>query len=312
MRRQSSLLERHSQLAPLAERNRKQAALVPVPTRRDGKSDGTAPTAYVTAYATATQIDPIVTGAVADAVQTGESIADRADRTFVAINKRLRELEHDQVQQIVSLTDELLGKASAIKTAAADAGIGLKITGETGTGGPYIPAKAGGAALDAGEFDARLEALDSAYETVDQVTEAVNAYPLASPAPGSPTSSTFGLRKDPFLGTSAMHSGIDFRAATGTPIRATGSGVVTSAGRNGGYGLMVEIDHGNGYSTRYAHMSAIKVREGQKVTVSDVVGLVGSTGRSTGPHLHYEVRMNGEARNPKRYLSAGANIRKFL
>jgi murein DD-endopeptidase MepM/ murein hydrolase activator NlpD len=105
-----------------------------------------------------------------------------------------------------------------------------------------------------------------------------------------------------------MHTGLDFRAAMGDPVRATANGKVVSAGWGGGYGRMVEIDHGNGLSTRYGHLSAINVSVGQSVKIGQVVGEVGSTGRSTGPHLHYETRIDGEAVDPQKFLRAGMRL----
>ncbi len=116
-------------------------------------------------------------------------------------------------------------------------------------------------------------------------------------------SSGFGIRKDPFTGGIEFHKGIDISAPTGTPIVATADGVVEKAGWNsGGYGNQVVIDHGNGIKTRYAHMSKVLVKEGQKVRRGQVIGLVGSTGRSVAPHVHYEVYLNGNPVNPLRYI----------
>jgi len=136
--------------------------------------------------------------------------------------------------------------------------------------------------------------------------------PLGSPLPNSKVSSRFGSRIDPFNGRMAMHNGIDFKAKKGTPVKASGAGVVVSASRKGGYGKVVEIRHSNGYTTRYAHLSRMNVKKGQKVKKSQVIGKVGSTGRSTGPHLHYEVRRNDKARNPSKYIKAGYEIRGLL
>ncbi len=111
------------------------------------------------------------------------------------------------------------------------------------------------------------------------------------------------MRMHPVYKTMRMHHGVDFTAPTGTPIYATGSGVVIRSERNRhGYGLMVEIDHGYGYKTRYAHMSSIEVREGQKVKRGEIIGRVGDTGTSTAPHLHYEVHRNGRTVNPVPYF----------
>src|SRR5258705_9751787 len=124
--------------------------------------------------------------------------------------------------------------------------------------------------------------------------------------------SGFGVRSDPFLGRPAMHSGLDFRSETGDPVRATANGVVESAGWNGGYGNMVEIDHGNGFSTRYGHMSKIEVKVGQQIKIGQIIGRVGSTGRSTGPHLHYETRIDGDAVDPQKFLRAGLRLGNAL
>jgi murein DD-endopeptidase MepM/ murein hydrolase activator NlpD len=105
-----------------------------------------------------------------------------------------------------------------------------------------------------------------------------------------------------------MHTGIDFRGSIGEPIHATASGAVASAGWSGGYGKMVEIDHGNGLSTRYGHLSEIDVSVGQQVKIGQVIGRLGSTGRSTGPHLHYETRIDGDAVDPQKFLRAGMRL----
>ena len=136
--------------------------------------------------------------------------------------------------------------------------------------------------------------------------------PLTRPIPGAPITSRFGVRIDPFLGTPAMHTGIDFRAPTGYPARATADGTVTMAGYNGGYGNMVEVDHGNGITTRYGHLSKIEAKVGQVVSKGTVLGRTGSTGRSTGPHLHYEVRVDGDAIDPMKYIKAGSEIAALL
>ena len=135
----------------------------------------------------------------------------------------------------------------------------------------------------------------------------------ATPMPHTPQKSTpmaqtfqvtsgYGYRSDPFTGRKRMHKGIDLAAPKGTPVKARASGVVTYAGRRGSYGKIVEIDHGT-HRTRYAHLSRIKVRSGQSVTPDQIIGLVGSTGRSTGPHLHLEVLVDGKQTNPKKFLN---------
>jgi murein DD-endopeptidase MepM/ murein hydrolase activator NlpD len=105
-----------------------------------------------------------------------------------------------------------------------------------------------------------------------------------------------------------LHTGIDLRDEYGAPVRATAAGRIVTAGWSGGYGNMVEIDHGNGIATRYGHLSSIVAHDGEMVEVGTIIGRIGSTGRSTGPHLHYEVRIDDEAVDPSRFLRAGAKL----
>ena len=129
---------------------------------------------------------------------------------------------------------------------------------------------------------------------------------FASPYSGEAVvTSPFGYRSDPFLGRPMLHAGVDLREPYGAEIHATAPGRVTHAGPMGGYGDMVEIDHGDGLATRYGHMAEVDVREGDEVAAGAPLGRLGSTGRSTGPHLHYEVRIDGEPVDPERFLRAG-------
>lgn len=127
--------------------------------------------------------------------------------------------------------------------------------------------------------------------------------PAGMPVHASNISSTFGTRWHPLLGGYRFHAGIDLVASAGTQILATSPGVITEAGWSGGYGYCVAVDHGNGYHTLYGHLSRVDVIAGQKVTSGQRLGLVGSTGRSTGPHLHYEVRINGRPVDPRPYMN---------
>ena len=124
--------------------------------------------------------------------------------------------------------------------------------------------------------------------------------PSGLPVRNSGVTSRFGMRGHPILGGVRMHAGVDLAAPNGSPVVASADGVVSFANWNGGYGLLVAVRHGNGFETRFAHLSRILVRPGQQVSRGQVVGLVGSTGRSTGAHLHYEVRQNGRAIDPLR------------
>jgi murein DD-endopeptidase MepM/ murein hydrolase activator NlpD len=162
-----------------------------------------------------------------------------------------------------------------------------------------------------GRFEADLALAQSAVATLDGLRRALPATPVRAPLSGplQPTSS-FGYRTDPFLGRPALHSGLDLRDDYGAPVRAAAGGVVVAAGPRGGYGNLVEIDHGGGMSTRYGHLSALDVAPGEPVKPGAVIGRVGSTGRSTGPHLHYEVRVDGEAVDPARFLEAAALLER--
>lgn len=124
------------------------------------------------------------------------------------------------------------------------------------------------------------------------------AMPSGMPVAARALTSGFGLRRHPILGGLRSHAGLDLAAPTGTPVVATSSGVVSADGWYGGYGLLVAVDHGGGVQTRYGHMSRLAVVAGQRVRKGEVIGYVGSTGRSTGPHLHYEMRIGGQAVNP--------------
>jgi murein DD-endopeptidase MepM/ murein hydrolase activator NlpD len=167
-----------------------------------------------------------------------------------------------------------------------------------------VPARVGSSGGVGGPFEsagnASFKALFDSWKKLDQLQDGVIAIPSDKPVQAEVTfTSGFGVRSDPFHAGAAFHPGIDLSGTYGTPIYATADGTVLRAGwNNGGYGNLVEVDHGRGISTRYGHMSAILVSEGQHVTRGQQIGRMGSTGRSTGTHLHYEVRIDGRAVNP--------------
>jgi murein DD-endopeptidase MepM/ murein hydrolase activator NlpD len=137
-------------------------------------------------------------------------------------------------------------------------------------------------------------------------------HPEGRPVDSGYISSGFGERVDPFTGGEEFHEGIDFAAPEGTPIHAVAAGIVTWAGSRGGFGNMVQIDHGNGYATRYAHAYRVLVHVGETVQRGDVIGLVGNTGRSTGAHVHFEVLQNGHEVNPARFVALRAGSTAFI
>lgn len=140
------------------------------------------------------------------------------------------------------------------------------------------------------------------WKQLDTVEQPAIAVPSAQPVENVSYTSQFGVRSDPFMGTARMHAGVDLRGPIGTPIYATADGVVGRAERAGGYGNLVELEHGKGIATRYGHLSKILVNPGDHVRRGQLIALMGSTGRSTGSHLHYEVRMDGHAVNPIPFL----------
>jgi murein DD-endopeptidase MepM/ murein hydrolase activator NlpD len=178
-------------------------------------------------------------------------------------------------------------------------------------GGPYLPLAG---ATDPALFISRLDWVSGEIERYTAIHYLAVHLPVSTPLPDPSVTSGFGTRIDPFLGTPALHPGIDYRASLGTPVAATAPGTVidTQTGYNGGYGNMVDIDHGNGIVTRFAHLSEIAVKVGQVVAKGTTIGKAGSTGRATGPHLHYEVRVNDEAVDPTRFISVGEKLLPLL
>ncbi len=151
--------------------------------------------------------------------------------------------------------------------------------------------------------DARDDSLSSIEAKILQQSVLKDMLPNSKPITAAYNSSSYGWRIDPFNGNKAFHEGLDFTANTGTPIRAAADGIVSSTEQGGAYGKLVKIEHGSGLETRYAHTSRILVKVGERVTKGQIVAEVGSTGRSTGPHLHYEIRLNGAALDPRKYLT---------
>jgi murein DD-endopeptidase MepM/ murein hydrolase activator NlpD len=156
--------------------------------------------------------------------------------------------------------------------------------------------------------DPRFTRLAASLGRMDAMERALAAIPTSMPAAVMMMSSGFGYRSDPFTGAGAMHAGLDFKGPAGTPILAAAQGRVTSAGNQSGYGNCIEITHANGLVTRYAHLSGFNVSLGQKVDRGVQIGRMGSTGRSTGSHLHFEVRLNGQAINPRKFLEANPDV----
>lgn len=234
-----------------------------------------------------------------------------AGESFAALALRLEAVIDDQQVAAAVIAASAAAKEDSLRDVLEIAGIDPDAIAPVpdAQGGPFIPMGVDAAKADLFARDPNLDVADATLGRVARLQKAMLSIPFANPLPGvTRISSGFGGRRDPFSGGRAFHSGLDFKAATNAPIIATAPGVVTIAEWHGGYGRMVEIDHGYGLKTRYAHLASISVKEGQKVAFGEKVGGLGNTGRSTGPHLHYEVWYNGQARNPWNYLKAGANV----
>jgi murein DD-endopeptidase MepM/ murein hydrolase activator NlpD len=178
--------------------------------------------------------------------------------------------------------------------------------------GQAVAAEASPAAMDApapadvatasAPGDAEFKALFQTWKKLDTLEQTVIAIPSIQPVANLAITSNYGVRADPFLGTARMHAGLDIPGPVGTPIYATADGMVARAERASGYGNLVELNHGKGIETRYGHLSRILVAPNTRVKRGQLIALMGSTGRSTGSHLHYEVRIDGRAVNPLPYL----------
>lgn len=227
-------------------------------------------------------------------------------KLFGEIANAITEIDAGQKDRIDTIRLTADSRTQKIASKLKTLGVTIEPPATSGVGGPFVP-------LDRGlEFDVYLEALEDSMQRYEYAAKKAKSLPLGSPVKNAKVSSRFGSRVDPFNGRVAMHSGIDFKAATGTPVLATGNGKVIKAGRSGGYGKVVEVKHPSGLTTRYAHLSRIQVKVGHRVKKGQQVGKVGSTGRSTGPHLHYEVRNGKSARNPAKYLKVGRQVSGLL
>jgi murein DD-endopeptidase MepM/ murein hydrolase activator NlpD len=181
--------------------------------------------------------------------------------------------------------------------------------GSGGTGGPFIPLDGPDANVIPGEFQPRVNEIQARFVERESLDSAVRSLPLGHPIVDETyMSSDFGVRSDPFTKRPTFHGGIDFGGRPMAPIQATAPGTVIFAGRNGAMGIMVEIDHGHGFTTRYGHLKKTFVKRGQSVEKGTKIGGMGSTGRSTATHLHYEVRFDGRAYDPENFLKAGKHV----
>lgn len=228
------------------------------------------------------------------------------------LQEALDRIELRQIATLNSIEESYDSKAKRIRSVLADLGVdpGKAPSVPASVGGPFVPLTP---ASDSGAFERQIYRINIARTHVERLARTIGAVPVRKPISGEiDLSSGFGVRMDPFVRAMAMHTGVDFRSSAGDPVRVTANGTVTSAGWSGGYGRMIEVDHGNGITTRYGHLSEIHVKPGHTLRIGQVIGKVGSTGRSTGPHLHYETRIDGEAVDPQKFLRAGIRLGNSL
>ena len=239
-----------------------------------------------------------------------------ASDTQASPAQRLQAVERDQDRLIDEAETFAKNRADRLKLAFRLAGLdpAAYAGASDGLGGPLIESKdprALAAVLDVDEdFAGRLQHAAADLSDMQSLASSEAAIPFAKPATGVRETSGFGVRSDPFTGESAYHPGQDFAGVYGSPIYVTAPGIVSYAGQRSGYGNTVEVDHGRGFKTRYGHLSAISVTVGQHVAVGQRIGAMGSTGRSTGTHLHYEVWVNGRPQNPLRFVKAGDYVQQ--
>lgn len=252
---------------------------------------------------------PLLTPAVLDHGDLFERIAFLEQRVTELTNandtivSKVREKTAGRINNIERLINAAGLNVDDLKNQVSEAPSPSESKGKKAEGGPFIPDDLSSMPEHADEMFANLEELDVLQRVIDIL-------PSGLPVHNAKVQSNFGHRIDPFNGNVAFHGGIDMSAAYGEPIYTTGDGVVVEAGRRGAYGYAVDVDHGFGIVTRYGHMSEILVDKGDRVRKGDIVGLEGSTGRSTGPHLHYEVRYHDRPINPKNFLDPERYVSK--
>lgn len=216
----------------------------------------------------------------------------------------LRVRQDDFAQKLVTVAAKRAARAEgAIRQLGLNPAALAQNAGQA-MGGPLVPVTK----LPDDVKDPLLLKLNAVLRRMAVMEQTLVALPSSNPASVMMMSSGFGYRSDPFTGSGAMHAGLDFRGPIGTPILASARGVVSFVGVKSGYGNVVEIDHGQGIMTRYAHLSGFDTQVGTKVDAGQKIARMGSTGRSTGSHLHFEVRLNGQALNPRKFLEANTDV----
>ena len=249
-----------------------------------------------------------------DAAAGDDTVSDSTSETASTVAKisialpgaaGLARIEQRQLafaEQLTRLADSRAASAeAAIRRVGLNPRLMLaKMSDRSAQGGPLLGA--------ANDLDPRFQRLGLSLARMGALEDGLAAVPHNLPASLEYISSGFGYRSDPFTGAPAMHAGLDFRGPLGAPIYAAARGTVSFAGIRQGYGNCIEIAHGNGVVTRYAHMSAFRAHVGEAVAAGDTIGAIGNSGRSTGPHLHFEVRINDQPVNPRPFLEGNKDV----
>lgn len=251
-----------------------------------------------------------------------EAQANTLRRKVRSLEKQISDMQETQFlvfRKMASLAggniDLIENDLDGIKQSLAATGLGMESLlnrirrdkENVGIGGPFIPAPA---AKPQHRLNVSLVSLNSRLDRWYDLTTLRNTLPIGKPIERIRVTSPFGSRGDPFQGAPAHHEAVDLSGMMGEPVRTTAPGKIVRAGRWGWYGNMVEIDHGMGFRTRYAHLDKILVTQGDTVRAGDKIGTVGNSGRSTGPHLHYEIRVRGQAVDPMKFIKAKKNVFK--
>ena len=237
----------------------------------------------------------------------------------ITLEARLKQIQVAQAEVLGRLGQRTIGEIADVERVVAMTGLDADTmlnrsgTPRIGQGGPFIPALGGkdfDGLVEPANFTAAI--LDAHIDRLEGLQRLLRVLPLTMPAAADTytLSSGYGMRRDPVNGAAAMHYGIDLSGTSGQVISATAPGKVIFSERMGFYGKMVEIDHGMGVTTRYGHLKDIAVEEGQIVAAGEKIGTMGSTGRSTGVHVHYEIRLDGQPVNPMKFLKAGRYVLK--
>jgi murein DD-endopeptidase MepM/ murein hydrolase activator NlpD len=240
----------------------------------------------------------------ADTAPTNPASSGRTSNASPEMQKleRLRARQDALASHIVQAAQARLNKVeAAIRSFGLDP---ARLASASAQGGPFIPIRG----VRFYSNDPALQSLEALLGRLQAMETTLAVLPSARPTNSPALTSSYGFRRDPFNGMPAFHAGIDFPGAYRQPILAAAAGTVRFVGTHNGYGRVIEVDHGGGIMTRYAHLAGFNARVGQKVDHGETIGMMGSTGRSTGVHLHFEVRINGAAVDPRPFLEARQDV----